>query len=317
MYKIDYEAIRNNIALLKNNDYIVLKSNAYGFGFKEVLEIAIDEGIYKFAVIDLDCAIYITTNYPNMRVLLLGPIKKEDIALCEKYSIEFSIISLDEIETLNNYNLNVQIEINSGMNRFGIEALDIDRALNLINSNKLKLVGIYSHNATKNINHINNQLEAFYYAIKDLKNIDIHFMASTLKDNVVKGQTSRRIGEFIYHDALTVYGNIISVRFVPKGEYIGYDYSYKMQEDGFIGVIDIGYADGLERNCEGFLVWTNNTFYPLVGKACMNYCFVLLENDFLLSTQVEFIGKHNKIKNYEVKFNKIPHEIYLSFLKRF
>ena len=315
MYKIDYEAIRNNIALLKNNDYIVLKSNAYGFGFKEVLEIAIDEGTHTFAVIDIEYAIFIKNNYPNMRVLLLGPIKKDDIELCQKYDIEVTITSLDIIDYLNNYNLNVQLEINSGMNRFGIEASDINRALNLINNNKLKLVGMYSHNATKNPIFINNQLEAFYYAASNLKDIDIHFMATTLKDKRIKYQTSRRIGEFIYHDALMVMGKIIAIRKVNKGEYVGYDFNYKMIKEGYVGIIDLGYADGLERNCDGFLVWINNAFYPLIGKACMNYSFVLLDNDTFEGCEVEFIGKYNKIKNYEIKFNKIPHEIFISFLK--
>lgn len=317
MIKIDYEAIRNNISKLKNSDYIILKSNAYGFGFKEVLEIAIDEGMYKFGVIDLEYAIYIKTNYPNIRVLLLGPVNKEDIGICERYQIEVTITNVEDVEILNNYNLDVQIEINSGMNRFGIEAVDIDRTLNLINPDKLKLVGVYSHNATKNLFNINNQLEAFYYGLKNIGDVDIHFLSTTLKDMNIKRQTSRRIGEFIYSDALTVFGKIISIKYVEEGEYVGYDYSYQMKFGGYIGVIDIGYSDGLERNCDGFLVFIDNAYYPLVGKSCMNYSFVLLESDLLLGYEAQFIGKSNKIKNYEIKFNKISHEIFVSFLKRF
>ena len=317
MYRIDYEKIRHNISLLKNNDYIVLKSNAYGFGFKEVLEIAIDEGMYKFAVIDLDEAIYIKNIFSNARVLFLGPFDKNSLETYEKYKIELSVTNLNDIDVLKNYNIDVQIEIDSGMNRFGIRAEDIFRTLNLIDKNNLKLVGLYSHNSTTNPTFISNQIESFYYAVKEIDGLDIHFSASSLINKIIRRQTCRRIGEFIYDGSLTISAKVISIKEVFKGEGVGYDFAFKMKDDGFIGVIDIGYADGLERECDGFLVWINNAYYPLVGKACMNYAFVLLDGKEYLGSEVIIIGKYNVMKNYEIKFNKIPHQIYVSFLKSF
>lgn len=317
IYKIDYEKIRENILSLSDKDYIVLKSNAYGFGFTEVLQIAISSGIYKFVVISINDAVKIKKYYPKTRVLLLGPIDRHNLLACEKYKIEVTINKLDDIALLSGYKVNVQIEVNSGMNRFGLRPNELTNALVLLNNIDIRVTGLFSHNATKIPAYIATQLNSFYKLINIISDIDIHYSSSMLKEYVITNQTARRIGEFIYKDALTVYGKIIQVNYVYKDEYIGYDFTYKMKEDGYIGIIDLGYADGLERKCEGYLVYIEGSYYPLVGRACMNHSFVLLENDDFLGKVVYFIGIDNKIANYASYFEKINHEIYLSYLKTF
>ena len=203
------------------------------------------------------------------------------------------------------------------MNRFGILPKDVNRCLAIINEMNLKLTGIYSHNAGSNKELINSQLESFYYAVKDLKDVDIHYAASSLIDNDIKYQTCKRIGDFIYQNAFTVTGKILKVNYVEKHEYIGYDYAYQMKKNAYIGVIDLGYADGLDRNCNGFLVYVRNKYYHLIGKACMNHSFVLLNDDKLdIGDIVHIISSYNNISNYERFFGKTRHEIYLSFLKK-
>lgn len=316
MIKINYEVIRENIKKISKNDYIVLKSNAYGFDFKEVLKLAIAEGIYKFCVISIDDAIYIRETYPFTKVLMLGVFDNCLRLAYEKYQIEVSINDLDEIENLKDYKINVQIKINSGMNRFGIKALDIIRCLTLIEEYNLRITGIYSHNATKNKEFIQEQLEAFYYASKQNLDLDVHFSASSLMNEEIKFVNCKRIGDAIFHNALIVFGKILKINYINKGEHIGYDYSYQLKKDSYVGVIDIGYADGLERNCNGFLVYIKNRYYYLIAKACMNYCFVLIDDSVKVGEIVHFISSYNNINNYINYFGKIPHEIYLSFLNK-
>ena len=314
MIEISYNKIKENILSFDLNTYLVLKSNAYGFGFRRILDIAVECSINKFCVIDLMDAIYIKEKYPFTRVLLLGIFDMDQILIYEKYDIELSINDIIEIEKLKEYKINVQLKINSGMNRFGINPTDIDRALTLISENNLKLVGIYSHNATNNKKIIKQQKEAFFYAAKKVNNIDIHYGASSLINEINTIYNSKRIGEAIYNNALNVYGKIVKINYVLKGEYIGYDYGYKMTKDGYIGIIDIGYADGLERKCEGFLVYIGKNYYPLIGKACMNYSFVLVDDSVKIFDKVHIISLYNNISNYENFFGKIKHEIYLRFL---
>ena len=171
MIEISYEKIKENILKFDLNDYLVLKSNAYGFGFRRVLDIAVEASIYKFCVIDLMDAIYIKEKYPFARVLLLGVFDSSSLLIYSRYCIEISINDIEEIEILNGYDLMVQLKINTGMNRFGIDASDIVRALELIKINNLRLTGIYSHNATNVPLVIKQQKEAFFYALKEIDNI--------------------------------------------------------------------------------------------------------------------------------------------------
>lgn len=313
MIKIDYNIIENNLKKFRPNDYIVIKSNAYGFGFKEVLSLAIKNGFYKFCVIDINEAIYIKRNYPKARVLLLGCFDIHCLEEYEKYDIELSINSVEDIFDLVTLEIKVQIKINSGMNRFGIVPEDFIKVLELIRNSKIILTGIYSHNATKDSMYIKSQKEAFYYAAKHISNVDIHFSASSLLNEKIKFANCVRVGESIYKNALTVFGKIIKINYLKKDDYVGYDYSYKMKKDSCIGIIDIGYADGLERNCNGFLVYTKRGWFHLVGKACMNYCFILVDESVEIGDLVYFIDEVNDISNYRNFFGKINHEIYLRF----
>lgn len=312
IYKIDYEKIRDNIIELSKNDYIVLKSNAYGFGFEKVLDIAYDCGIRKFCVITIIDAILIKEKYNDSRVLLLGPMNKNDLSLYIYYQIEISITSDEDFMLIENYDVLYQVEVNTGMNRFGVKSIN---SLELNNDKRFK--GVYSHNATSDINYINDQIQNFFENSKYVINKDIHFASSSTKNMNIPFASSRRIGCAIYNDSLTVYGTIVQVNFCKKGEYLGYDYTYKFENDSHIGVIDLGYADGLERRCEGFLVYVKGKTFPLIGRACMNHSFVLLDEESYLNEEVTIIGGDNKLENYLGYFQKIPHEVYISFLKRY
>jgi alanine racemase len=312
IYQINYNKIKDNILELCKNDYLVLKSNAYGFGFKKVLAIAYSCGMKKICIINIEDAIYIKEKYQDVKVLLLGPLNKKHLNLYEKYQIEITITCNDDFILIEKYNIPYQVEINSGMNRFGVNDINVDF---LINDERFK--GIYSHNATNDINHINNQLQTFFNICKNIINKDIHFASSSTKELKIPFTTSRRIGCEIYKDSLCIFGKIIQINLCKKGNYLGYDYTYKIDRDCYVGVIDLGYADGLERNCEGFLVCINGRYFPLVGRACMNHSFVLIYDNISIGAEVIFIGINNKLDNYLEFFKKIPHEVYLSYLKKY
>ena len=312
IYKIDYKKIKNNILNFNKNDYLVVKSNAYGFGIKKVIKIAYECGMRKFCFIELKDALYINRTYPYTLVLLLGPLNKSYLNKCIENEICITVTNSLDFDLIKDFNINYQIEINSGMNRFGLN--DFDYKSVLLDK---RFKGVYSHNATNDINHINDQLQVFFNFVKFIVDKEIHFASSSIMNLSIPFTTSRRIGCAIYEDSLEVSAKIISINFCKKESYVGYDYTYQLQNDGYIGVIDIGYADGLERNCDGFLVYMNGKYFPLIGKACMNHSFVLLDSSDYLNFTVMIIGKENNITNYVKYFKKIPHEIYLSFLKRY
>ncbi len=296
------DKIKYNLERINNTHYLVLKSDAYGFGLKQILKLIKKTDLYKFCVINLEDAISIRKCIINAKILLITPFNKELISYYKKYKIELSINSYEEFLFIKDMNIKYQIVVNTGMNRFGLK--EINKEMYTDN-----LVGIYSHNATNEHIHINNQLNSFNNIINNISNIDIHYFSSHHKD--LAYGNCRRIGEAIYKDSLIIKANIIHCNYVKKGEYVGYDYSYKAKDNIIVGVLDIGYADGLERMCNGFKVYSKGGQLELIGKSCMNHSFILLNDSN--TKEIEIISDNNKIELYEEFFNKTKHEIYISY----
>ncbi len=296
------KTIKNNLSKINNNNYLVLKSNAYGFGLNEILKLIKKTNLYKFCVINISDAITIRNKIINSKILLITPFNYHLIHLYKKYDIEVSINKYSDFKCIKNTNIKYQIALNTGMNRYGLTDINNE----LITNN---LVGIYSHNATNAIIHINNQINKFNKLLINKRDIDIHYFSSSL--NNMNYGNCRRIGEAIYKDSLIITANVVHYNYVKCGEYVGYDYTYKADKDILVGVLDIGYADGLIRNCSGFKVYSRNNYYELIGKACMNNYFVLLDNEEV--KEVEIISHNNKIENYTEYFNVSKHEVYISY----
>lgn len=235
----------------------------------------------------------------------------EELYLCSLLDIEVALLTVDDIENFKKYPLKVQIEINSGMNRFGIEVKDIFKV------DGLNIVGIYSHNATLSKKNIKKQLKIFLSILPYKEQIDIHYQSSSLFYEKIDYVNSKRVGEFLYNDSLSLYGKIININFCKKGTFVGYNYTYKLKKDSLVAVVDIGYNDGFYRDCNGFKVYINGKSYKVIGLSCMNHCFVLVDNLVKINNVVEFISINNNILYYCNFFHKVKHQIYLDILKKF
>ena len=81
------------------------------------------------------------------------------------------------------------------------------------------------------------------------------------------------------------------------------------QFDNYIAYI---FRSAISKNS----IYINNKYYQLIGKACMNYCFVMIDSNVGLGDVVHFISKYNNMNNYTSFFGKINHEVYLNFLSK-
>ena len=85
-----------------------------------------------------------------------------------------------------------------------------------------------------------------------------------------------RIGKILYENSISLIGNIVNVKYVKCNEGVGYDSYYVADKDVIIGVCDVGYVNGLNRFYNS-LVFINDKFYKVVGKVCMDQCFILID----------------------------------------
>ena len=202
---INETKIIDNINKIKktNKVILVLKDNAYGVGICRMVNIAKKCDINFFAVKDIEEAIFIRALHKEAKILILGKVKKKDIK---------QIIKLKLIPTINDYtdyllfkenNINSHLEIDVGMNRFGIK----NNYLAIINDPLIEEIYIHLYNES-----ITDKI-SFIEQLGNTYNKKIHIGGS-----IAYGKTNSkiRIGRMIYDNSIEFYGEIINLKKVKE-----------------------------------------------------------------------------------------------------
>ena len=113
--------------------------------------------------------------------------------------------------------------------------------------------------------------------------------------------------------------SISQIKWIKKGESIGYGRSQKLNRDSKIGVIPIGYADGYSRilsNGKGKM-FIGGKFAPTIGKVCMDMTMIDLTNvNAKTGDLVEIFGSNHTIQELAEELQTIPYEILSSISER-
>lgn len=86
--------------------------------------------------------------------------------------------------------------------------------------------------------------------------------------------------------AFSLHSEIMCIKKVKAGEYISYGANYVADKDILIGIMPIGYADGLSKKNEGLMVKINDKEYPIVGDICMDMAIVKIDDSVKLHDEV-------------------------------
>lgn len=71
--------------------------------------------------------------------------------------------------------------------------------------------------------------------------------------------------------ALRLTTKLIQIKHIKKGETVGYDGTFAAEHDMKIGILPIGYHDGMDRRLSGFgVVMIGDEICPLIGRVSMN-----------------------------------------------
>ena len=188
--------IRNNIKVIKElskkDIIVVLKSNAYGLNFNVIFDI-IKDLVKKIAINNLreffEYKVYEKVK-DRVKVLLLFPEYNEYLisqSLEFKDILNFSIFSyeyflfLREILLKRKVVLDVELEIDSGMNRTGIKYYEIDKIKEVLEFPFFNIKGVYTHLSGDGLERISFQLNNFKYFLDSVGNLpkcDIHILNS-------------------------------------------------------------------------------------------------------------------------------------------
>ena len=109
------------------------------------------------------------------------------------------------------------------------------------------------------------------------------------------------------HTAFSLYTEVMSLRKVNKGEYIGYGANYIAKEDMIIATIPIGYNDGIKQSMK--YVSINNKKYPYVGDVCMDMIMIHVDETVKIHDKVELFGNNISIKDISRETNLSAYHI--------
>ena len=110
----------------------------------------------------------------------------------------------------------------------------------------------------------------------------------------------------------TLKSYISQIKTVPAGESVGYSRKWVVKSDARIGVVPVGYADGLDRrlsNGVGSLL-VGGKMVPIIGNVCMDMCMIDLTGvDAAEGDEVIVFGDDYPVWEMAKSVGTIPYEV--------
>ncbi|GAA9903884.1 alanine racemase [Helicobacter pylori] len=337
----------------------VVKANAYGAGAIKASEIFLQEGANYLGVATLDEALELRSHFSKTPILILGYSPNANASMLIDNDLSAMIFSLEQAEVFSQMalksqkRLKIHLKIDTGMHRLGLEpnfkSIEIIKKIRALKG--LEVEGIFTHlsNADAKIKtHAKNQMKAFNAFLEQLLDQKIEFQYRHAYNSagilsLCNGDENRFLN--LYRPGIMLYGfypsngmketcttilknvislkaQIVQIRSVKKGEFIGYGEHFYTNEETLVGVLALGYADGLMRALGNRIqVVINNQLAPLIGKVCMDQCFVKLNNiEAKEGDEVILFGdksaKANDASEIAMLLNTIPYETISTLSKR-
>lgn len=309
--RVDLGAIKKNIAHLKKGAGVdlmaVVKADAYGHGLIPVARAAIEAGADYLGVALLEEAITLRSAGITAPILawLLPP--GSDYGQAIEKNIEIAVASIKSFNEIaastKNTKARIHIEVDTGMTRGGF--LDEWEEFLQSDFSQVEVVGIFSHFARADEpGQVQNQtqLANFNRAIDQLAGVgikpsQIHLSnsAATLKDPASRF-TMVRTGIAIYglspdvktlgtsaslalHPAMELLAQLYLVKSAPAGVAVGYGATAVTARDTKLGIVAMGYADGIPRIAQGAGVFIGGRRAPIIGRVSMDQFVVDLGPD--------------------------------------
>jgi alanine racemase len=326
---INLAAIAENIKFIKSKTsaqvLAVVKADAYGHGLINVAKAAEKSGADWLGTALLEEGIALRNGGITKPIISwLTPIG-EDFRTAINLDIDLSVSS---IELLNEVILvgksinkvpRVHIEIDTGMNRGGFGddwGLLLPEIVKAVKANEIKAIGIWSHFARADEpNEVMNktQLDEFTQKVKQLNDAGvspelIHIANSAaslsneaahkniirwgiglygLSPDVINMGDSKSLG---LKPAMKLFAKLQLVKAVKAGQSVGYGGTAITKSDTKLGVVTLGYADGVPRNANNSAgIFVAGKRAPIIGRVSMDQFVVDLGADSLAKTGDEVI----------------------------
>jgi len=289
-----------------------LKGNAYGHGLEEMGKICRKIGIKYIGVAKMYDAIKLRNSGDKGRILawLYDPYSKEisdgvkkniDVALFDQN--HFPIIS----KKIKNKIANIHLFVDTGINRNGIPyEYAYDTAVKIFNNPRMKLVGLMSHLCCENNRRISEKQLKLFRKLRDkLTENGIKPELTHIANTV--GSIKYDVSDFdlarigygcfgLYKNSnlepiLSLDSKIIQLKYVKKGQGIGYNETYITPHKKYIAIVPIGFDDILPIvKSRKLSVDVNGTKRKILGRESMDQITIEAKKNDKLGDVVKIFG---------------------------
>ena len=330
----------------------VIKGDAYGHGAVEVARTLVVAGADCLAVAYLDEAVQLREAGVKEKILLLtGPPQGEEAevqaqGLTPMIHTPAQLEAWEKQARASEGNLPYHLGLDTGMTRLGFDTASIDELASLIvNAPYLRLEGLATHLAAAEAfssPQTGEQLRRFEAVVKNLKQRGarpryVHVSNSATiayrpdaDRNMVRpglalyGYVNPAIGRPVEPRIRTApvlewKARILLVRDAPAGARLGYSGSYTAERPMRIGVLSVGYGDGLSRSMSnGGEVMVRGKRCPIVGLVSMDLTLVDLTAAPAAEPgeEVTLIDESIDAQHMARQRDTIPYEVLCNISKR-
>ena len=307
--RIDNGHLTSNIALLKSASktelMAVVKADAYGHGLLGVGLSAEKAGADWLGVALLEEAIALRTHGVRIPILAWLVSPGSDFKAAVEHDIDIAVASIaafKEIAQLPN-KPRIHIELDTGMTRGGF--LDEWQEFLSQDFSTVNIIGVFSHFARADEpseKQNDGQIQRFNAMVADLAKIGINppikhlsNSAATLKNpaahfNLVRTGISMyglspdisTLGsstQLALKPVMQLRAKLHLVKTVPANSPVGYGASAHTTAQTKLGIVAIGYADGIPRIAKNAGVFVNGKKAPIIGRISMDQFVVDLGAD--------------------------------------
>ncbi len=304
--RIDHAAVRANCARLKSELgeaelCAVVKADGYGHGADGCASAALDGGATRLAVATAAEAEQIGRRFQHVPLLTMGALTAEEVNVAFSAGSELALWREDfrrlvaDRARAHGRPARVHVKYDTGMGRLG--SRDPDQVLALVEAcaadPNLQLAGIWTHLATadeRDSPFFDEQLDRFEALAGAVKaehpEVIVHAAnsAAVLRDRRSHHDMAR-CGVAIYgldpfqrdpaeqglRPAMTLSSHVADVKRFPAGASAGYGRKWKAPADTWVGVVPLGYGDGVRRALTNNAdVLVRGRRHPLVGTVSMD-----------------------------------------------
>jgi len=312
--RIDLGALRANAQRLRDalagaELWAVVKADGYGHGALDCARAALDAGATALCVATIAEAVALRAELPEPRILVMGP--TAEIGLARDARLELAVG-----ETVPE-GLPVHVKLDTGMGRWGVSELRTPAR---------NVVGLMTHLATADSDpeFARVQIERFADATADYAHLTRHVANSAATLRLPEARfDAARCGIALYglspfggdpaDDGLTPVlswrSELALVRRLEPGDSTGYGRTYVAQEERWIGIVPVGYADGFRRDLTGTHVYVAGERRQVVGVVSMDSFAVELDRRLPVGAEVTIVDRRVRLEEHAAVAGTINYEL--------